>query len=222
MPHLIALVSDSTKIKLITSKSTLGGATLSNHWHGERGLKTKELIKSGGFDIVVLQEFSMGTIDNPEIFLEYAKKFCDYIKENGSKPYFYETWTRERIPQFQKTITEMYYKAAKENDAGLVKVGEARELALKLRPELELYQADGSHPSNLGALLAACLFVKEFTNEIPNKLPSRFTIMDGEGESLDLLDFINQLDISFFLEIVKEISTNKMAIKYDDEENRNK
>tara|TARA_R110002049_G_scaffold309298_1_gene520471 strand:+ start:83 stop:841 length:759 start_codon:yes stop_codon:yes gene_type:complete len=206
MPHIVSLISDSTKTKLITSKSTLGGSTLSNHWNGERGLKTKEIIKSGNFDIVVLQEFSMSTINNQDSFMLHAKKFCDYIKEHGAKPYFYETWAREKVPQWQKTITEMYHKAASENNAGLVKVGEARELALKLRPQLELYQADGSHPSDLGALLAACVFVQAFTNEIPDKLPSRFTIFDGYGQSLDLLDFIDQLDIRFFLEVVKEIS----------------
>lgn len=195
--------------QLVTAKSTYEGSTLKNHWNGEKGLQTNELIKSGHFDIVVLQEFSMETIDNPDTFLEYAKKFSDYIKENGARPYFYETWAREKVPQWQKMITKMYRRAATENGAGLVRVGEARELALKLRPQLELYQADGSHPSPLGALLAACVFVKTFTGELPDRLPSRFTITDDEGESLNLLDFINQLDIRFFLEVTEEISANE-------------
>ena len=46
MPHLVSLISDSTKVKLITSKSTAGGATLSDHWKGKKELKTKEIITS--------------------------------------------------------------------------------------------------------------------------------------------------------------------------------
>lgn len=64
MPHLVSLISDSTNVKLVTSKSTAGGASLSDHWNGEKGLKTKESISNGKYDIVVLQGHSMETIDN--------------------------------------------------------------------------------------------------------------------------------------------------------------
>lgn len=208
LPHLVSLVSEKTNTRLITSKSTLGGSSLSDHWKGEKGLKTKELIRSGNFDIVVLQEHSMGTINHPEAFLTYSKEFCDLIKQSGAKPYFYETWAREKAPQLQKTITDMYARAAANNGAGLVKVGEARELALKVRPQLALYLADGSHPSPLGALLGACVFVEAFTHEVPDRLPSLYSTLDANGESVVLLDFIDQLDIKFFLQIVEQISEN--------------
>ncbi len=62
MPHLVSLISDSTKVKLITNKSTAGGATLSDHWNGEKELKTKDVICSGLFDILVIQGHSLETI----------------------------------------------------------------------------------------------------------------------------------------------------------------
>jgi len=81
LTQLVLIMSDSTKTKLVTKKSTIGGARLSEHWLGERGLRTKEMIKDGEFDIVVFQEYSMGAIDEPDNTLKYLKLFGSYIKE---------------------------------------------------------------------------------------------------------------------------------------------
>ena len=88
LPQMVSLISDSTDTKLITEKSTAGGARLSQHWKGERGLTTMEKIKEGRYDIVVLQEQSMGTIEQPDSFLLYAKKLSEFIQDQGAKPFF--------------------------------------------------------------------------------------------------------------------------------------
>ena len=203
IPQLASQISDSTNTKLLTSMSTVGGARLSYHWRGERGLQTKEIIKNGDFDIVVLQEQSLGTIEYPDSFFIYANKLCDYIKACGAKPYFYMTWARERIPQQQKIISTAYQKAAKENDAGIVRVGEAWALARQLRPDVELYMFDGSHQSPLGAFLSACMFVGAFTAEVPEKLPPWYSILDSNGERVSLL-FENRMDITFCIKVASE------------------
>ena len=204
-PHIVSIISDSTKTKLVTSKSTAGGARLSDHWNGERGLTTKEKIQNGGFDIVLLQEQSMGTIEQPDSFLIYSKKFCDFIKENGAIPYFYSTWARQKVPQNQEIISEKYAQAALENEAGIVKIGEAWALAQKLRPTIELYMSDGSHQSSLGALLTACVIVGTLTGEVPEDLRFWFTVLDERGEEVALM-VEDPLDISFCLKIASEIT----------------
>lgn len=203
IPQLVSQISDSTNTKVLTSMSTIGGARLSYHWRGERGLQTKEIIKNGDFDIVVLQEQSLGTIEYPDSFFIYANKLCDYIKANGAKPYFYMTWARERIPQQQKIISKAYQKAAKGNDAGIVRVGEAWALARHLRPDVELYMFDGSHQSSLGAFLSACMFVGAFTTEVPEELPPWYSILDSNGERVSLL-FENRMDVTFCIKVASE------------------
>ncbi|MEQ8302033.1 MAG: hypothetical protein RIB47_01485 [Cyclobacteriaceae bacterium] len=206
IPHVVSILSDSTQTKLMTAKSTVGGARLSDHWKGEKGLKTKELIKNGNFDIVVLQEQSMGTIEQADSFLIYSKKLSDFSKEHGARPYFYSTWARQKVPQFQETITKVYTQAALENDGGIVNVGEAWALAQKLRPDIDLFLSDGSHPSPLGAFLAACMFVQEFSLELPDKInPWGFTVLDSRGEQI-LLMIQDPLDITFCLKVVSEVS----------------
>jgi hypothetical protein len=204
LPQIISIISDSSKTKLITKKSTLGGSSLSEHWRGARGLKTNEIIKSGRFDIVVLQEYSMGSINEQDSVHKYLKLFCDFIKDNEAKPYLYLTWAREKVPQYQETINKVYLEAAKENEAVIVPVGKAWALAKQLRPNIELYDVDGSHPSKLGTFLTACVFVATILDEIPYELPNVYSTFDFEWERVRLMD-IDSLDVIFCQKIAKEI-----------------
>jgi hypothetical protein len=204
MPQLVSVLSDSTDTKLVTRKSTVGGVTLKNHWLGEKGLKTKEIIAAGNYDIVVIQGYSMGTIDHPEDFKKYSKELSDFAKENGATPYFYMTWARERVPQYQETITAMYEQVARENGAEVIPVGKAWELARNLRPNLELFVPDGSHPSAIGSFLIASAFTKAFTGELPKSLPSRFTITDADGESIWLMA-PDALDMVFCMKVAEAV-----------------
>lgn len=204
MPHLVSLISDSTKIKLITSKSTAGGAKLSDHWYGNKGLKSKEAISSGEYDIVVLQGSSSEAVKKKEEFLKYSKKLSDLVKASGSKPYLYVPWPPKKIPQFQETITESHQQASKESDCGLVMVGEAWKLAKTLRPDIQLFLPDGSHPTDLGAFLTACAFVNTFSRELPENLPDRFFINDSDGKEV-MIFRENSLDITFCLKVIQSL-----------------
>ena len=208
LPQLVSLISDSTQTKLITRKSTVGGAFLSEHWYGKRGLKTQEIISKGHFDAVILQENSMGTIQQPDSTIKYVRLLCALIRQSGAKPYLYMTWARERVPQYQDEITQVYTEMAKMNEAVLVPVGEAWELSRKLRPTLELYNRDGSHPSNLGALLSAYVFVGVLTGEVPAKIPEWYQIKDLDGETVELTN-IDALDAVFFRKVVEKILSDK-------------
>ncbi len=204
LPQLVSLISDSTHTKLVTRKSTAGGAYLSEHWYSKRGLKTREIISQGHFDAVILQENSMGTIQQPDSTIKYVRLLCELIRQSGAKPYLYMTWARERVPQYQDEITKVYADMAKMNEAVLVPVGEAWELAKQLRPTLELYSQDGSHPSNLGALLSAYVFVGVLTGEVPAKIPEWYQIKDIDGETVELTN-IDALDAVFFRKVVEKI-----------------
>lgn len=203
LPQVVSIISDSTKTKLVTRKSTVGGAFLSEHWFGKRGLKTKEIITKGKYDIVILQENSMAPIQQPDSTVKYAKLLCRLIKASGAKPYLYMTWAREKVPQYQDEITNVYSKIAKENDAVLVPVGKAWQLAMKLRPTINLYDPDGSHPSDLGAILSAYVFVGALTGEVPASIPGWYGITDIDGESVQLMN-IDNLDAIFFRKVAEQ------------------
>ena len=203
LPQVISILSDGTKTKLVTRKSTVGGAFLSEHWYSKRGLATRELISKGKYDIVVIQENSMGAILQPDSTQKYARLLCSIVKASGAKPYIYMTWAREKVPQYQEEIASVFSRIARENGAVLVPVGKAWELARKLRPAIGLYDADGSHPSGLGAVLSACIFTGALTGEIPRKLPGGFSIKDSDGESVQLMN-IDSLDAIFIRKVTEQ------------------
>ncbi len=204
LPQLVSIISDKTDTKIVTKKSTIGGAKLREHWLGKRGLKTKELIKNGAYDIVVLQGHSMATIKEPDSLTKYSKLFCDYVKKHGAKPYFYLTWAREYTPETQTTITKGYTEVSEHNAATLVPVGKAWALSQKLNPEIKLFTPDGSHPSRFGAFLSACVFAETFLGELPDKLSRVYYTKDNEGESVYLMH-IPESNLTFFKKVVEHI-----------------
>ena len=204
LPQIVSLISNASKTKIVTKKSTIGSAKLCQHWLGERGLKTKEIIKNGKFDIVVLQEHSMGTIKEPDSLVKYSKLLCDYIKKHHAKPYFYLTWAREKTPEMQETITKVYTNIAKDNDATLVPVGNAWAQSQKLNPSIKLFTADGSHPSRLGTFLTACVFVKSILGALPSKISRVYYTTDTEGESVYLMQ-IPTSNLDFFRKVVEDV-----------------
>lgn len=208
LPQLVSLLSEGTKTKLVTRKSTVGGAYLSEHWKSERGLKTRELISKGKFDMVVLQDNSMATIQQPDSTAKYARLLCQLIRQSGAKPFLYMTWARERVPQYQQEISFIYSKIAKDNNATLVPVGQAWELARQLRPAISLFNPDGSHPSALGAILSAYVFTCVLTGEVPSSIPGEFWIKDADGESVQL-NGIDNLDAVFFQKVTEQILKDK-------------
>jgi len=205
LPHIVSIMSAECSTKLITRKSVIGGASLQEHWWGSRELETKKIIAEGDFDLVVLQDFSMSGINTPDSTLKYVKLFSEYNSQYGAKTCLFNTWAREKVPQFQEEIDDMYIKASHQNDALRVPVGSAWALAMELRPAVDLFTSDGSHPNELGTLLTASMFVKVLTGELPERLPTLYRIEDANGETVRLMNH-NPEDAEFCRRITLEIS----------------
>lgn len=204
LPQIVSIISDGTNTKLQTKKSTAGGAWLHDHWKGNKWLKTKEMIETEGFDIVVIQENSMGTIKAPDTTQKYAKLFCNFIKKNGAEPIIYQTWARKMVPQYQEPINKAFAVIAKENKVNISPIGKAWAQAMKLRPDIELFSPDGSHPSRLGTFLTACVFVATLTKQLPDKLTGYYRTLDLHGETIELMS-IHPLDVVFCKKVVEKV-----------------
>lgn len=204
LPHIVSIVSDSTEVHLLTRKSVVGGAQLREHWYGERGLKTRKMITEGDFDVVILQDHSLSMRNHPDSTLKYIALFTDLIHSTGAEVYLFNTWARKKVPQFQEEIDEMYARAAEVNGVKRIPVGEAWQMAMDVRPTVELYTGDGSHPAPLGTLLTACVMVKSITGQLPEKLPGNFSLRDEAGESVILM-YMDWLDAEFCLSIANDM-----------------
>ena len=204
LPQHVAAMAESQKVDLTTQQSTAGGASLGHHWRGERGLETINKIKDGKFDAVILQDHSRRSIDHPDSLMLFGKQFGDLIKRSGAQPYLYMTWAREWDPYMQATITKKYIELAEKINARIVPVGPAWQRARALRPQLNLYDEDGSHPNPTGTYLSACVFYGVLTNQTPVGLPFRLISKDMHGEKL-YLNIIPKEDALFCQKVAEEI-----------------
>lgn len=185
--QMVSLLSDSMDTKLICTKSTVGGTNLREHWNGEKGLHSRELIEKNKYDVVVFQDHSMRAIEHPDSLLHFGKLFCALIKKKGARSVIYNTWSRKSTPETQETINQVYHKLSKECGAEVANVGNSWHKAMGLNPNLELYASDGSHPSSIGTYLAALVFIKTITGKLPSGFASVYNYYDRDGETFRIM-----------------------------------
>ena len=203
LPQTVNIMSLNDSVLLDTKQSTLGGSSLRQHWNQESNLKTLDLIRENDFDAIVLQDHSLQAINKPDSLLYYGRLFGDLINKKGSKIYLYLTWARENDPSKQKRINEEYYKLAKEINATVVPVGPLWQKVLTERPDIKLFDDDGSHPSFKGTYLTACIFYKYFARKSPEGLSPRIISKDQHGEKL-YLNIISEENAAYFQKTANE------------------
>ena len=81
---------------------SVGGASLRTHWNAGRAAK---VIKTGGYDYVVLQEQSTLPVKNAKRMAENVRLFHEAIDRAGSQTVLYMTWARQDSPQAQQAIS---------------------------------------------------------------------------------------------------------------------
>ena len=202
--QMIGLITDSIDTKIICKKSVFGGSTLGDHWNSRKGLKSRQIIADGKFDIVVIQDNSMWPIEHKDSLLYFGELFCKEIKKKGAKPFLYNTWARQKTPETQTIINAAYRELAIGQEATVVPVGSCWAKALELRKDAELFFTDGSHPSAMGSFLIALSFIKQIAGKIPEKYATVYNYIDKDGETFRIMQ-LSEADIQFCVRVVNEV-----------------
>ena len=95
LPQSVISMARSQKIDLSAQQSTGSGATLGEHWNGDKELQTLDILRAGDFDAVVLQEHGMRSIQDPDSTERHAKLLAEEIKRKKAKIYIFLPWARE-------------------------------------------------------------------------------------------------------------------------------
>lgn len=166
LPTLIAQTAAALpKPRVLQSQRIIAnGASLRQHWNKGDALAA---IQKDNWDYVVLQEQSTLPIKNAGRFHENVRLFDEEIKKSGAQTMLYLTWARQNAPETQTVLNDATRTIAHEIGALLAPVGPAWQAALTKDPMLELYDADGSHPSPAGTYLAACVFTTTLSGQSP-------------------------------------------------------
>ncbi|MBQ8380598.1 MAG: hypothetical protein IJY18_01765 [Clostridia bacterium] len=168
LKNIFAAIADSMGISVEVSSVTKGGWQLYKYQNpaDSGGELFYDAIEADDYDYVFLQDRSTQTIDELEKFYE-GVRLCGKIAENdGAKVILYQTWGRKEghavLDESGYTPETMAYRVAASYEAIAKETGYTNSPAgsafldvYKNHPEIDVYNADLSHPSPIGSYLAA-------------------------------------------------------------------
>ncbi|HKU41476.1 MAG TPA: SGNH/GDSL hydrolase family protein [Polyangiales bacterium] len=160
---------------------TKGGATLEQHL--AQGT-LREPLEHGPWDYVVLQEQQQRPTFAPEeverFFFTPARTLDVLVRAAGARTVLYMTAARrdgdgpgDTYEAMQARSIRSHQQLARELGALTVPAGPAWQSVRRERPDLQLWQPDGMHPSLAGSYLIACVFYAVLYAHSP--LDNRFT-----------------------------------------------
>ncbi len=159
-------------VSLFFAQFAVGGAFLSQSIADPR---LARLLHSAPWDSVVLQEDSNGANDPAYLAsttLAAARQIMSWAPR--ARPLVFETWGYEdgysagdSYLLMQRRIQFGELQLAQALHADVAPVGDVWAQALHDRPGLDLWLADGVHPSAVGSYLTACVFAQELTGRPP-------------------------------------------------------
>jgi hypothetical protein len=176
LPSVFASLARAGGHDVETGMVAPGGSTLSEH---ASSAETLGMLASSKWDFVVLQEQSqLPAIEQVRRQQMYpaARSLVRSIWDAGARPVFFMTWTHRAgwpeygLPDYQSMQAQVgagYLAIARELGVSVAPVGYAWSAAYAKDPRLELWQADGSHPSQLRTYLAACVFYAAIFRQSP-------------------------------------------------------
>jgi hypothetical protein len=185
LPEMFSDLARSGGHKVETSMAASGGWTLADHVRSPETIKT---ITSSNWDYVILQEQSqIPSLLQSRINSMYpaARTLVQQIEISGATPIFFLTWAHQKgwlengFPDYrsmQYQIDIGYMAIAQELNVPLAPVGYAWLLVNGQEPQINLWQEDGSHPTEFGTYLAACVFYATLFQESPEGLAFTSTL----------------------------------------------
>ena len=189
LPNTFAKLAKSGGHNVEVGMSAQGGWRLADHVASS---ETLQLLNSTKWNVVVLQEQSQIPSVEPARSQEMypaARELVQKIKKIGAVPILFITWAhRDGMPEngmnnyesMQSEINKGYLGIAHELNAPVAPVGSAWLTVVKDHPEFVLWQEDGSHPTEQGTYLAACVFYAVIFRESPDGLTYRASL-SGEN-----------------------------------------
>ena len=165
LPGTFAALAASGGYGVSTAMVATGGATLADH--AASGV-TQAAIRELARGVVLLQEQSQIPAADPErqtVMFPAVRSLVDATRSANAEPVLFSSWAHldgwpERglgYAAMQSAIDAGYGAIANELAVRIAPVGDAFRASLGADPSIELWSADGSHPSPAGTYLAACV-----------------------------------------------------------------
>ena len=202
LPVVLNELANSLGQPFSFDQNTIAGYTLQNH---STNITSMNLIALGEWDHVIMHEQSQmpafPIADVEASVFPYAEALVDASREANEccMPIFMMTWGREEgdtencdawppvctYDGQQDLLAQRYVQMAEDNECWTAPVGEAwRYVRENTNDGIDLYAADGSHPSFAGTYLTACVLYAQMYQESPEGSTYSGSLSDDDAQYL--------------------------------------
>lgn len=198
LPLMVSELAATTGDVLIYDSHLPGGYTLQDHFSNATSLAK---IGADDWDYIILQEQSQRpAFINPNSFMSGFGQLEDYIEQTTpcAQVGAYMTWGYENgdaqncasnpavctYTGMQDLVSDRYMNISNLFEAEVTPVGVVWKYIRENHPSIDLYQADGSHPSLAGSYLAACCFYASLFQKDPTLITSDYGLDSGTASIL--------------------------------------
>ena len=137
-------------------------------------------IARGGWEYVVLQQGSSSLPSSRDSLVAWTTLFDGFIRASGARPALYMVWPTSDRVRFFDDVRLSYQSAAKAVNGMFLPCGAAWVAAWASDSSLQLYSADGLHPTELATYLVALVMYERITGKDATRLPAR-AVAGGHG-----------------------------------------
>lgn len=179
LPAVLETLSRKTTCPLVVESYTAGAMSLHGFLTMPQHAKARQLVESGKYDWVILQDQSQAPAHTPDEVLLSIQKWADIARKSNTRALLFLTWAHatkqgtrmQPMPDMQERTSTTYCRAALEHKARVAPVGEAWAAWYRRNPDTPLHADDCSHPNPMGTYLAACVLHGAITRKALKGLP---------------------------------------------------
>lgn len=189
LPGMTAQIAASTDAPpMVVGRVIRGGYSLGDHW--AEGV-AQGMIRSGNWDVVVLQQGPSALPESQADLLASTRKFAGLAGEHGARVALLMVWPASNRPAARDSVRMSYANAASAVDGILAPAGEAWRAAWRRDATLELYSSDGFHPGLMGSYLAALTLFEQLYGRSPTGVaaagvdPSKVALLQASAVEAD-------------------------------------
>lgn len=190
LPSTVEQMAISRDLKWNIFQSTAGGATLKEHWLGQKGLDTKRQLERKPFSRIIYQEHTT----YPLIAIDTTAKYLtllQMVSKGTPKHYLFSTWVYPNIsslmPEEDFTslpIEKALRKKVLTPSRKILPVGRAFDLFQRRHPSIAILTDDKKHPNANGSYLAACVIFAKLSGLSTKGLLRRKEGKDQKGKKI--------------------------------------
>ena len=182
VPGIVEAFARAQGVGAVCRSVAAGGFSLEDHWNQGDAQKA---IAAEKWSYVVLQQGPSALPESRDLLRRDARRFAPLIRKAGARPALYMVWPSVSRHRDFGGVSDSYRIAARDVDGILLPAGDAWRLVESTEPKIELYSADGLHPSPAGSYLAAAVIYAGLFQKPPEGLPARVTTAGGRTIALE-------------------------------------